>query len=274
MIKIIALVIVSILQLIITGCADTLILPPAPSPHHAQGTHRRTFVRDGFELEAFTARPQAPPIDPPRAYVLRFTGGDASGSAAFTATRWSPRNVEVWVVNYPGYVGSAGPRKLRALAPAALAAFDELNSVAGDRPIYVEGFSLGTVPALAVAARRPVAGVIIQNPPPLRELILGRHGWWNLWLLAGPIALQIPRDLDSIANAKGSTAPAILILAEKDRTIPLQYQRRIADAYAGPKRIILQRGADHFVPLSAADESTLQEAIHGVTSERGRAFAQ
>src|SRR5688572_19878411 len=196
MIKSSAPAIAAILHLLITGCADTLILPPTPPPYYAQGTNRRTFVRDGFHLEAFTARPPASANEPPRAYVLRFTGGDASGSAAFTATRSNPRPVEVWVVNYPGYGASAGPRKLRTLAPAALAAFDQLKSIAGDHPIFLEGFSLGTVPALAVAARRPVAGVVLQNPPPLRELILDRHGWWNLWMLAGPIALQIPPELD------------------------------------------------------------------------------
>src|SRR5688572_13508684 len=103
MIKTSAIVIVATFQLIIPGCAETFILPPVPSTNHARGTHRRTFVRDGFELEAFIARPPASASQPPRAYVLRFTGGDASGSAAFTATRWNPRAVEVWVVNYPGY---------------------------------------------------------------------------------------------------------------------------------------------------------------------------
>jgi pimeloyl-ACP methyl ester carboxylesterase len=167
----------------------------------------------------------------------------------------------VWVINYPGYGQSAGRRRLAAMAPAGVAAFDEIKSVAGTRPIFIEGFSLGTVPALALAARRPVAGLILQNPPPLRELMLGRHGWWNLWLLAGPVAWQIPEDLDSIANAHASTAPVIFLLAERDRTIPIEYQRQIAGAYAGQKQIILQRGADHCVPLSDDDEAELQRAI-------------
>jgi pimeloyl-ACP methyl ester carboxylesterase len=243
------------------GCADTLILPPTPKPLTAAGTARRTLHHDGLTLDAYTARSPGAADRDPAAFVLRFTGGDASGSAAFTATRWGRRPAEVWVVNYPGYGDTSGPRSLSAMTSTALAAYDALRSIAGDRPIFVEGFSLGTVPALALAARRPVAGLILQNPPPLRQLILGRHGWWNLWLLAAPVALQVPADLDSLANARASTAPAIFLVAEKDNTIPLPYQQRIADAYAGPKRILLQRGADHFVPLNAQDEATLQRAI-------------
>ena len=215
------------------------------------------LMHEGRSIEAFTARSDLEP----RAFVLRFTGGDAAGAVQFTASRWAPHAVEAWVVNYPGYGGSDGPRTLAALAARSLDAYDELRRVAGERPIFVEGFSLGTVPALCVAARRPVAGVILQNPPPLRELILGAQGWWNLWVLAWPVSLQVPRELDSVVNARASTPPAIFLLAERDRTIPLVYQRRVADAYAGPERIIVQRGADHVAPLSAEEARELKEGM-------------
>jgi pimeloyl-ACP methyl ester carboxylesterase len=257
----ILLLVLTTLSLLAGGCADRLILPPTPAPFTAAGTVHQVLRHDGVTLDAYTARSPGAADREPAAFVLRFTGGDASGSAAFTATRWGNRPVEVWVVNYPGYGGSPDPRRLSLMTTVAVAAYDELRTRAAGRPIFVEGFSLGTVPALALAARRPVAGLILQNPPPLRPLILGRHGWWNLWLLALPVALQVPTNLDSLANARASTAPAIFLLAEKDNTIPLSYQRPVADTYAGPKRVILQRGADHFVPLNAGDEASLQHTM-------------
>src|SRR5687768_18548180 len=123
------------------------------------------------------------------------------------------------------------------MAEAALIAHDEMRRVAGARPIIVEGFSLGSAPALHVAANRPVAGVIVQNPPPLRQVVLRHHGWWNLWLLAGPVALSLPRDVDSIANTKRCRAKAAFLIAEKDEAIPPALQRDIYDAYAGRKRL-------------------------------------
>ena len=139
-------------------------------------------------------------------YILRFYGNAdrAERWPIEEAKMWDDRAVEIWGVNYPGFGGSTGPARLSKIGPAALAAFDELRRHATDRPIVPFGTSIGATAALHVAAHRPVAGLILQNPPPLREMILRRFGWWNLWLLAGPIALQIPKDLDSIANAKAA----------------------------------------------------------------------
>ena len=240
------------------GCADRLILPPVPPPGAGDGSQRVMIQRDGDGgvLESYRARSPGAASAEPAAFVMRFTGGDASGAARWTADRWGGRPIEAWVVNYPGYGGSSGPRTLRALSRAALAAHDEMRRVAGDRPIVVEGFSLGTVPALHVAANRPVAGVIVQNPPPLRQLVLRHHGWWNAWLLAGPVALALPREVDSLAHARRATARAAFLIAEHDDVVPAALQRRIHDAYAGEKRLIVQPGAGH---ADALDEKVLAE---------------
>jgi uncharacterized protein len=104
--------------------------------------------------------------------------------------------------------------------------------------------------ALHVAANRPVGGLVLQNPPPLRQLILGRYGWWNLWILAGPVASRVPAELDSLANAPRVTAPAVFIASGDDGIIPASYHRRVIDVYAGPKRVIDMPGATHDSPLT------------------------
>jgi pimeloyl-ACP methyl ester carboxylesterase len=174
---------------------------------------------------------------------------------------WTDRAVEIWGMNYPGFGGSAGPARLSRIGPAALATFDELKRHAADRPVIAFGASIGATAALHVAAQRPVAGLILHNPPPLREMILRQFGWWNLWLLAGPIALQIPRDLDSIENAKAIHAPAVFYLAEKDEVVASRYHRLVVDAYAGEKRVISLRGAYHNDPIQGAALADLNDGL-------------
>jgi pimeloyl-ACP methyl ester carboxylesterase len=199
----------------------------------------------------------------PQFYVLRFYGNAdrADRWVAAEAEMWNNRAVEVWGMNYPGFGGSTGPARLARLGPAALAAFDALKRAAGDRPIVVFGASLGTTTALHVAAHRQVAGLILHNPPPLRQIILRQFGWWNLWLLAGPLAQKIPADLDSIANARAVRAPAIFLLADRDEIIAPRFQRLVVDAYAGEKRVIQLAGADHNSPVEGVGLTNFHDAL-------------
>ena len=131
------------------------------------------------------------------------------------------------------------------------------------------GTSIGATAALHVAAHRPVAGLILQNPPPLREMILRRFGWWNLWLLAGPVALQIPKDLDSIANVrKRLVRAAIFLLAEKDEVVPPGYHKLVVDAYAGEKRVISLPSAHHNDPIEGTALADLNNGLELVADAK------
>ena len=243
---------------------DQLILFPSTNRIDPHGAIRKTVPFEKGELEVWTAQSRrAQQKGASDIYFLRFYGNAdrADRWATADAEIWNDRAVEVWGMNYPGFGGSTGPARLKRIGPAALAAFDELRHQAGDRPIIAYGASIGATAALRVAASRPVAGLILHNPPPLREMILRRFGWWNLWLLAGPIALQIPKDLDSVANAKAIHAPAVFLLAEKDEVVPPRYHKLVVDAYAGQKRIIPLPGAYHNDPVDGAALTNLHAAF-------------
>jgi pimeloyl-ACP methyl ester carboxylesterase len=245
---------------------DHLILFPTRAPIDAGAAVRKAIPFEQGELEVWTAQSRrAQQQGRADVFILRFYGNAdrADRWAAAEAEMWNDRAVEIWGMNYPGFGGSTGPARLSRIAPAAVAAFDELKRQAADRPIVLFGASIGATAALHVAASRPagVARLILHNPPPLREMILRRFGWWNLWLLAGPVALQIPGDLDSIANAKAVRAPAIFLLAEKDEIVPPRYHELVLNAYAGEKRVIRLHGAYHNDPIEGAALSDLNDAL-------------
>jgi len=243
---------------------DQMILFPSTQPINPHGAIRRAIPFENGELELWTARSRlTQQRGRAEIYVLRFYGNAdrADRWVAAEAEMWNERAVEVWGMNYPGFGGSTGPARLKRIAPAARTAFDALQRDAGEHPIVLFGASIGTAPALHVAARRAVAGLILHNPPPLRQLILGQYGWWNLWILAGPVAAKIPSDLDSIANARSVRAPAIFLLAEQDEIVGSRFQRLVVDAYAGEKRTISLRGAHHNSPIEGAGLADFHKAL-------------
>ncbi len=243
---------------------DHLILFPSSNPIDPHGAARKTIPFENGQLELWTAKSRlAQKTGRPEVYVLRFYGNAdrAERWVSAEADSWNERAIEVWGMNYPGFGGSTGPAKLSGVGPAAIIAFDVLHNEAKDRPIVLFGASLGTTAALHVAANREVAGLILHNPPALRQMILQHFGWWNLWLLAGPVAMQIPKDLDSVANAKAIGKPAIFLLAEKDEVVAPRYQRLVVDAYSGEKRVIALRGANHNSPIEGAALADLYNAL-------------
>ena len=246
--------------------SDHLILFPTRAPIAVGVAVRRTIAFENGELEIWTAQSRrARRQSHADVFVLRFYG-NADRADRWTATEaemWNDRAVEIWGMNYPGFGGSTGPARLVRIGPAAVAAYDELRHHAADVPIIAYGASIGATAALHVAASRPaeIAGLILHNPPPLRELILRQFGWWNLWLLAAPVALQIPRDLDCIANAKASRTPAIFLLAERDEIVAPRFHRLVVQAYTGEKRVIQLRGAYHNDPIAGTALADLNDAL-------------
>lgn len=245
------------------NCADEWVLPPNHAVVDPHGALRRQITVDGRAVECWVMRSPAAKSREPEAFVLFFVGkgGRVDEWVGAVAGSWGDRPVEVWGTNYPGSGGSEGPPSLARVGPDSAAAYDAMRQAAGTRPIFIHAGSFGTTAALCVAARRPVAGLVLQNPPPLKQLILGRYGWWNLWLVAGPVAMRIPSDLDSIENARRATAPAIFLLSGADTVIPPKYHHMVVDVYAGPKRVIDIPGAGH-------DDALPHEAAEALSRDR------
>jgi hypothetical protein len=268
---------------------DHLILFPTKAPIDSGSAARKTVPFENAELEVWRAKSQrAQEQGRADIFILRFYGNAdrADRWVAAEAEMWGDRAVEIWGMNYPGFGGSTGPARLSRIGPAAVAIFDELRRQSASngavepavpsgsslnpalrrahataRQIILFGTSIGTTAALHVAAHRPVTGLILHNPLPLREMILRQFGWWNLWLLAGPVALQIPRDLASIENARLIHTPAIFLLAQRDEIVAPRFHRLVVNAYAGEKRVIELHGAYHNDPIEGKALADLNNAF-------------
>jgi pimeloyl-ACP methyl ester carboxylesterase len=241
----------AVLAMLATGClADRLLLWP-PSEKASFGELREMVEDADGKFEIFVAH--GSPGNEPDGYVLCFFGNAqlADSGAAVIAEAVAPLHLEVWGVNYPGFGGTPGDATLDGVARVARRSYAAIAKRAGDKPILVFGSSMGATAALHVTAHERVDGVVLHNPPPLRELILRRHGWWNLWLLALPVAADIPDALDAIENARHSYAPAVFLSSGDDGVVPVRYQQRVMMAYAGDWTLLEAPNAGHNDPLPA-----------------------
>jgi pimeloyl-ACP methyl ester carboxylesterase len=247
-------IVLLIAYVLVISCADLrdrFILHPSTNAIGIVDAELVEFKRrDGGITDGYIARSPGCLDHAPQAFVLDFTGNGtrAEWIAAGVARRWGNHPVQTITVNYPGYGGSTGPASMDSMPAMELDAFDDVKKLAGDKPIIVSGHSLGCTAALYVGANRPVAGLILENPPPLRQLIIGHYGWWNLWLGAIPVALQVPRQFDSIGNARMCREPAVLISSIHDTVVPPVYQKLVFDAYAGPHFSIALNGGHNTPP--------------------------
>lgn len=235
-----------------------VLLYPQGGELDLDGAERVMLAHEDGAIETIRAKSPGAQREAARAIVLRFYGnadradrwvrGEADGFGAWP--------VEVWGVNYPSFGRSEGGLSLAGVARAADVAFAE--AAKRGLPIFAMGTSMGTTAALHLASSASAAssadhtklrGLFLQNPPPLAQLIRGRYGWWNLWLLAGPISWGVPSSLDSLANARRADVPVVLISSERDEVVPFAYQTEVYDAYAGPKERIVVPGIGHNDPV-------------------------
>jgi pimeloyl-ACP methyl ester carboxylesterase len=257
------LLIAYFLWMTIGGYADHLLLHATTQPIGALGFTPHLFAFDGGQLQIWTQRAANNKKPSPDIYVLGFCGNAerAEECLDLESWRWQQAEADIWFVNYPGFGASTGPASVRTIPAAALLAYDQLARVAAGKPIFVSANSIGTTAALYVAAQRKVAGLVLQNPPPLRSLIMQRYGWWNLFLLATPVALHVPQELNSLRNGPLVSAPAVFVLSDEDQIIPPRYHQMVVDAYAGAKRTVVLHHAGHNSAASDREEEEIHAGV-------------
>jgi pimeloyl-ACP methyl ester carboxylesterase len=252
---------------------DRLILYPTRQPMPISGAERLEVPVEslGSFVEVWIHRRPALVPSRRRIRLVHFIG-NASRAEVETplAQNHFPDDVmvESWVMNPPGFGRSPGQPALRSLVPAGLAVFDAASR--DQDPVFVSGMSLGSTIALRVAAERPGAAVLVSNAPPLQTLILEMYGWWNLWTLSAPVAAMVPSELNSLKNAPQATGPALFLMAEDDEVVPVRFQRRVFDAYAGPKQVVAMSGARHNDQVPESADSEVRDALTWLIGEATR----
>jgi pimeloyl-ACP methyl ester carboxylesterase len=156
--------------------------------------------------------------------------------------------VNVLMPDYPGYGMSEGrstEKGVYATAEAAYACLTTRPGIWRDQ-IIVSGFSLGTAPALYLASRRPVAGLMLFGAFTNAKEMGRAHAPRSLrWLIP---AFTVWRPINNLAKIRAVSCPTLIIHGTADTTAPIEMADRLAAAAVAAKVTRLSiAGAEHDV---------------------------
>jgi fermentation-respiration switch protein FrsA (DUF1100 family) len=167
--------------------------------------------------------------------VILFLHGNA-GEIADRADRlafYQARGYGTAFLSWRGYGGSTGSPSETGLLTDAKAAYDYLRGlgIPPDRIVLV-GESLGTGPAVIIAAQNPVAAVILEAPYSAAVDIARRAYPWL------PVGLLMKDQYRSRDHIVGIRAPLLILHGAKDRVIPQGFGKRLFDLAKEPKTFL------------------------------------
>ena len=200
---------------------------------------------DGRRLEAYESV-HAEPGPRPTILFLHGNGGNIAGRAGLATALVRELDVELLMLDYSGYGGSEGEPTPTDVVIDAEAAYDYLiaSGVAPDN-LVLYGESLGGAVALALAARRPVAGVVTQSTfSSLSSMVRHVYPWM-------PLLSWLARDvLASDRLVGGLDVPLLVVHGDRDTLIPVNEARRLHRAaqegsIGARAELLLIEGADH-----------------------------
>jgi fermentation-respiration switch protein FrsA (DUF1100 family) len=151
-------------------------------------------------------------------------------------------HANVFALEYRGYGHSEGKPSEAGVYRDAEGAYEYLVNTKNIDPKVIVSFgqSLGTTVATHVAARRQVAGVVLEAPFPSAARVARKV----FWFLPG-VSFLIHGQFDTQAWLRGIHAPLLIVHCDQDPVIPFQFGQEVYDAALPPKTFLQINGYCH-----------------------------
>ncbi len=231
---------------LVTGCSVRQLLypaPPIPVPSPPPGPIEELYLdtSNSGKVSVWFVAPEA--LDPSRPAALFFHGnGENLETMRMAGLYEDLMGLEIGfaAIDYPGYGRSSGRPSEGSLTEAGEVAWAWLERQFPSRPRVLCGWSLGAAVALRLAA----------DHPDRVDAIVAMSAWTSLpdvatvhfpkWL----VNLSLRERYASLALANRITAPSLVIHGARDRIIPAEQGRRLAEALEGSRWVEVP-GAGH-----------------------------
>ena len=152
------------------------------------------------------------------------------------------------IVTYRGYPGSTGRPSEAGLGRDAEAAYVWLRQRFPPGRIVLYGESLGSGVAVALAARQPVGGLILDAPFTSAVDVAAPLFWYL------PVRWLMRDQYRSEARIGEVRTPLLVLHGDRDGVVPFALGERLFAAANPPKRFVRVPGGDHVGNLEAGLE--------------------
>lgn len=242
--------------------SDRMIFLPPPATYRDTGQILKLVAADGARISAVHL------LHPGAAYTMLYSHGNAEdlGLIMPALVRLRDWGFSVFAYDYHGYGTSEGSPSERRAYLDVDAAYAHLTGTLGLRPgrIIAYGRSVGSGPAVDLAAREPLAGLVVESG----------------FVTAFRVLTRVPllpfdkfRNIDRIARVP---YPVLVMHGTADEIVPVAHGRALFDAASVPRRSLWVEGAGHNDFMLVAGErqgQALREfaaLIQQFETERGR----
>ncbi len=231
--------------------ANALLHPTrhAGAARSAPGLQEVTFAGEGVTLEGWRIAATGA-----RHGTIVYLHGIADNrmSGAGVAERFAARGFDVIAYDSRAHGNSGGDACTYGYYEKRdlMRVLDRIDS----RPIVLFGVSLGAAVALQTAAidSRPAAVVAVEVFSDLETVVRDRAPWFvserdvrdSLSLAEKQAAFRVS-DVSPVKAAARIRIPVLLIHGAEDHDTPPEHSKRVFEALAGPKRLILVPHAGH-----------------------------
>lgn len=227
----ILLVLVTLIVVIGCCCVNSLMFHPQRPSY---GPHSPGYVdigTNGTHVAAIVLGPQHG-----KKAILRCHGNAEDANNTLWALReLAKEGYTIASVDYPGYGLSDGSPNETGCYQTVHQLYNWLIEKRGFRPeeIIINGFSIGTGPAVELAATHPAAKLILEAP----------------FLSAPRVVTQVQvLPIDPFPNLKHIhhvKYPIVILHGTDDSVIPFNHGHKLFERAPGSKRFVKVEGADH-----------------------------
>jgi len=194
--------------------------------------------------------------------VLGFSGNATNAASTAAMLHHLYPDADVVAFHYRGYPPSEGSPSAAAFVEDAATILDFTRARLRPARTILAGFSVGSGVAAALAAHRPVDGLILVTPfDSLGAVAAGQYPWL-------PVRWLFRHDLEPTEALRGSRIPVAILAAGRDRlVVPARTQGlRVAIPHLTYDRTIAE--ADHNDIYSHPDfPEAMDEALRSLGAQ-------